>query len=253
MKIIVLLKQVPDTESNIKPQGSGINESGIKWIISPYDEYAIEEGLKQREKHSGEVIAVSLGPDRNVEALRSAYAMGVDKAIHIKVDDYQTLDSSFSSEILSSYIKSESPDLIIGGRQAIDSDNSQVLVQIAEHLQIPAISLALQVDIDGTSVKVKKEIEGGTAIVEASLPVMITAQKGLNEPRYPSMKGILTAKKKPIETKTAADLGNPKNSIEVIAIEPPAQRIPGRILEGSEPADLAAKLVKALKEEAKVI
>lgn len=253
MKIIVLLKQVPDTETNIKPQEKSISEAGIKWIISPYDEYAIEEALKQREKHTGEVIAVSVGPDRVLVALGSAYAMGVDRAVHIKVDDYQALDSTLTAELLASYIKSESPDLILGGRQAIDSDNSQVVVQIAEHLSIPHISLALKIDIEGSIVKVTRETETGSAVLESNLPIAITAQKGLNEPRYPSLKGIMAAKKKTVEAKTPADLGSPQSKIEVISIEPPQARIQGRIIEGAEPTELAGKLVKALREEAKVI
>ena len=253
MKVLVLVKQVPDTEANIKPQGSGISEGGIKWIISPYDEFAIEEGLKIREKNGGEVIAVSVGPDRVVEALRTSYAMGVDKAVHIKTDDYQTLDSYYTSTLLAEFAKSENPDVIIGGRQSIDSDSSQVVIQIAEYLGIPHMALTLKLDIDGSNARATREVEGGTAEVEAALPVAVTAQKGLNEPRYPSLKGIMTAKKKPVDVKTPADLGAPAGSIEVVSIESPPPRAEGRILEGSDPAQLAAQLVKALREEAKVI
>lgn len=253
MKIVVLVKQVPDTETNIKVGDKSINEAGIKWIISPYDEFAIEEGIRIREKSGGEVIAVSVGPDRVVDALRTAYAMGVDKAVHIKVDDFNTFDNGFTSDVLSAFAKAEGADLVIGGRQSIDTDSSQVVIQIAERMGAAHIAMALKLEIDGTNVKATKEIDGGTAEVETSLPVVVTAQKGLNEPRYPSLKGIMTAKKKPIDTKTPADLGVSEGSIEVVSLEPPPPRIAGRKLEAADAADYAAQLVKALREEAKVI
>lgn len=253
MKIVVLVKQVPDTETNIKVGDKAINETGIKWIISPYDEFAIEEGIRIREKSGGEVVAVSVGPDRVVEALRTAYAMGVDKAVHIKVDDFNTFDSSYTSNVLAAFAKAEAADLVIGGRQSIDSDSSQVAIQIAERMGAAHIAMALKVEVDGTTLKVTKEIDGGTANVESSLPVVLTAQKGLNEPRYPSLKGIMTAKKKPIDIKTPTELGVTGGSIEVVSLEPPPPRIAGRKLEAADAAGFASQLVKALREEAKVI
>jgi electron transfer flavoprotein beta subunit len=253
MKVVVLVKQVPDTETSIKLGDKSINEAGIKWIISPYDEFAIEEGIKIREKNGGEVIAVTVGPDRAQEVLRTAYAMGVDNAIHIKVDSYNTFDTAYTSELLASFISSISPDLVISGRQSIDTDSSQVGVQVAERLGWGHVSLALKLELNGTSAKVTREIEGGTAIVESSLPLVVTAQKGLNEPRYPSLKGIMTAKKKPITTKLPADLGNPETKVEVTSMEPPPARIPGRKLDAADADGFAQTLVKALREEAKVI
>ncbi len=253
MKIIVLVKQVPDTETNIKVGDKSINEAGIKWIISPYDEFAIEEGIRIREKIGGEVVAVSVGPDRVVEALRTAYAMGVDRAVHIKVDEFNTFDSGFTSEVLASFIKSENADLILGGRQSIDTDSSQVPIQIAERIGAAHIAMALKLEINGSQVKATKEIDGGTAEVEATLPLVVTAQKGLNEPRYPSLKGIMTAKKKPIETKTPADLGVSGGKVQIVSLEPPPPRIAGRKLEAADAEGYAVQLVKALREEAKVI
>lgn len=253
MKIVVLVKQVPDTETNIKVGDKSINEAGIKWIISPYDEFAIEEGIRIREKSGGEVVAVSVGPDRAVEALRTAYAMGVDKAVHIKVDDFNSFDSGFTSEVLAGFAKAENADLIIGGRQSIDSDSSQVPIQIAERMGAAHIAMALKLEINGTKVTATKEIDGGTASVESGLPAVVTAQKGLNEPRYPSLKGIMTAKKKPIETKTPADFGATGPKVEVVSLEPPPPRIAGRKLEAGDAAGYASQLVKALREEAKVI
>ncbi|MCC6274911.1 MAG: electron transfer flavoprotein subunit beta/FixA family protein [Leptospiraceae bacterium] len=253
MKVIVLVKQVPDTETSIKLGDKSINEAGIKWIISPYDEFAIEEGIKIREKSGGEVIAVSVGPDRTQEVLRTAFAMGVDKAVHIKVDAYNTFDSTYTSELIANFAKSENADVIIGGRQSIDSDSSQVTVQVAERLGIPHIILALKLEFDGGKVKATREVEGGTATVETATPVVITAQKGLNEPRYPSLKGIMSAKKKPIDVKQASDLGVGASKIEVVSLEPPPPRIPGRKLEAPDASGFAKQLVKALREEAKVI
>ena len=153
MKIVVLVKQVPDTETNIKVGDKTINEAGVKWIISPYDEFAIEEGIRIREKSGGEVIAVSVGPDRVIEALRTAYAMGVDRAVQIKVDDYNTFDSAYTSEILANFAKAEGADLVIGGRQSIDSDSSQVAIQIAERMSVAHIAMALKLEESGTTIK----------------------------------------------------------------------------------------------------
>jgi len=253
MKIVVLVKQVPDTETNIKVGDKAINETGVKWIISPYDEFAIEEGIRIREKNGGEVVAVSVGPDRVVEALRTSYAMGVDRAVQIKVDDYNTFDSAYTSEVLASFAKAENADIVIGGRQSIDSDSSQVAIQIAERMSAAHIAMALKLEITGNVIKATREIDGGTASVETSTPAVITAQKGLNEPRYPSLKGIMTAKKKPIETKTPADLGVTAGTVEVVSLEPPPPRIAGRKLEAADAAGFASQLVKALREEAKVI
>lgn len=253
MKVIVLIKQVPDTETNIKIAGTAINEAGVKWIVSPYDEFAIEEGIKLREKNSGEVIAVAVGPERVKEVLRQAYAMGVDKAVHINVPEYNTFDSAYTSELLANFIKSENPDLVIAGKQSIDTDSSQVAVQVAERLGLPHVILALNLEISGKNLKAVKEIEGGTSTVETTIPAIITAQKGLNEPRYPSLKGIMAAKKKPIDTKTAADLGVSAGSIEIVSLEPPPARIAGRKLEAGDANGFAEQLVKALREEAKVI
>ncbi|GBF48581.1 electron transfer flavoprotein subunit beta [Leptospira ryugenii] len=253
MKIVVLVKQVPDTETSIKPGDKSINESGVKWIISPYDEFAIEEGIRIREKSGGEVIAVSLGPDRVVEALRTAYAMGVDRAVHVKVDDYVTFDSTYTSELLANLIKAENADLVIGGRQSIDTDSSQVVIQIAERMNVPHVAMALKLEFDGKKVTATREIEGGTEVVETSLPLAVTAQKGLNEPRYPSLKGIMSAKKKPVEVKKPEELGATASKLEVVSLEPPPPRVAGRKLEAGDAQGFASQLVKALREEAKVI
>ncbi len=255
MKIAVLVKQVPDTETQIagKISGNRIDENGIKWIVSPFDEHAIEEALKIREQHKAEVVAISLGPDRVQEALRTAYALGVDCVIHIKDDTYNTLDVNYTSQILAACLKQENPDIILTGHIAIDSQSSMVPGMIAQILNIPNINNAIKVEISNNKAKVTREIEGGTADVEADLPVLLTATKKLNDPKYPSLKGILAAKKKQIQVVDAKSLGVNPPKIEILSIEPPPPRPPGRIIEGQSPEEKAKELVRFLREEAKVI
>ncbi len=253
MKVITLVKQVPDTETQIKINGNQINETGIKWIVSPFDEHALEEALKIREKHKAEVVAVSLGPDRVQEALRTAYALGVDRVAHIKDDSYNTLDIHYTAQILTAYLKTENPDIILTGHIAIDSQSSMVPSLVAEILGIPNVNYAIKVEIDGNKAKITREIEGGTADVEVQLPVLITATKKLNDPKYPSLKGILAAKKKQIQVIDVNSLGVNIPKIEVVSLEPPPPRPPGRIIDGESPEAKAKELVRLLREEAKVI
>jgi electron transfer flavoprotein beta subunit len=251
MKIYVLVKQVPDTETNIKVSGNAINEAGIKWIVSPFDEHALEEALRLKEKTAGTVTAVSLGPDRVVEALRTAYALGVDQAVHLKDDSYNVLDVSYAAAVLANFLKAEGADMIISGHTAIDSQSSMVPAMIAEHLGCANINNCVELTVDGQNVEAKREIEGGSARMKTTLPVVVTAAKDLNDPRYPSLKGLMAAKKKQIETREAgtADV----NKIEVLSLEMPPARPAGRIIGGDSPEAKAAELVGALKNEAKVI
>ncbi len=255
MKIAVLVKQVPDTETQISGRISGnkIDENGIKWIVSPFDEHALEEALRIREKTKAEVVAISLGPDRVQEALRTAYALGVDRVIHLKDDSYNVLDVHYAAQILAAYLKQENPDIILAGHIAIDSQSSMVPTMIAQILGIPNINNAIKVEVNNNKIKATKEIEGGTADMEVDTPVVITATKKLNEPKYPSLKGILAAKKKQIQVVQANTLGVNPPKIEIVSIEPPPPRPPGRIIEGETPEDKARELVKLLREEAKVI
>lgn len=255
MKIFVLIKQVPDTETRIKVDGSKINEAGVKWIVSPFDEHAIEEALKLREKTSGHVTAITLGPDRGVEALRTAFALGVDRAIHIKDDSFDPFDISYAAGILSVLLKKEGAEMILSGHTAIDSQSSMVPVMIAELLGCANISNAIEVHVEKDKIRCKREIEGGTAFMEAGLPVVITAAKNLNSPRYPSLKGIMSAKKKELETVAVSELseGVFASRIEVLSLTLPPERPAGRTIEGATPQEKAKELVKLLREEAKVI
>ncbi len=254
MKVVVLIKQVPDTEAKIQVSGGKIQEAGIKWIISPYDEFALEEALRIREKNGGEVVAISVGPDRVVQALRSAYALGVDKVIHIKTEKYEFLDSYKIAEVLTKALQEEGFDLILAGRQGIDSDSGQVPLLVATWLGVPAVIWAKKIELQDSKVVVTSEGEGGKLTFEVSLPALITATTGLNEPRYPSLKGIMASKKKPITTKTFADYQVEESpSLEVVEFMPPPPRPPGRIIEGETAEEKVKNLVKALHEEIKVI
>jgi electron transfer flavoprotein beta subunit len=253
MKICVLVKQVPDTETRIKVSGAGIDESGIKWIVSPFDEHALEEALRLKEKTGGEVTAVSLGPDRVVEALRTAYALGVDNAIHLKDDSYNVLDVSYAAGVLAGFLKAEGFDIILSGHIAIDSQSSMVPAMIAEALGCANINNAIELAAEDGKVTCKREIEGGTAKMESPTPVVITASKDLNDPRYPSLKGIMASKKKKIDARDADTSAAEAARIEVTSIEMPPPRPPGRIIEGDSPESKAAELTRALREEIKVL
>lgn len=255
MDILVLIKQVPDTEAKISVSGGAINEAGVaKWIISPYDEIALEEAIRIKEKSGGTVTAISVGDDSVQTSLRQAFAMGADNAIHVKTDSYQMLDSFGIAEALIKATEGKEYKAILAGRQGSDSDNGQVPLIIATLKDWGVVPFAKKVEIKDDKAIIECEAEGGDAVYESSLPVVITANAGLNEPRYPSLKGIMASKKKPIETKNLSDLGVSGDSrIEVVAFEPPPPRPDGRIIDAAEPEDKAKELVKALHEEIKAI
>src|SRR5690349_16767582 len=218
MKIVVAIKQVPDTATQVKISGDpkAIDTTGITWIVSPYDEFAIEEALRIKEKRGqGEVVAVSLGPDRVKEALRSCLAMGCDRAIHLNDPAWADADTLTTARALAAVIKQESPQLVLTGRQAIDDDMGAVTAQLAEVLGWPSAYWIMEetIDADGKTVRAARQVEGGLEIFDVPLPAVLAAQKGLNEPRYPTLKGIMGAKKKEIKDVKASDLG--------VAAQPP--------------------------------
>ena len=256
MNIVACVKQVPDTETliKVKPDGSGIDETGIKWVMNPYDEYGVEEALKLKEKFGGDVTIVSLGPARALETVRTALAMGADKAIHINDPAFEGADAYNIAAALAAAIKGIPYDIIFCGQRAIDDDAGQVGSVLAEFLGIPQITIVTKVDVEGASIKAVRPIEGAQLLIESSLPCVVTTQKGLNEPRYASLPGIMKAKKKPVDVKDAAGLGitvAPKAKIAKTL--PPPARPPGKIICGEEPAEKARELAKLLREEAKVI
>ena len=264
MNIIVCLKQVPDTESQIKigPDAKSIQEDDIKWVMNPYDEFGVEEALLLKEKFGGEVTVVGLGPSRVTESIRTALAMGADKGVLINDPALEGSDTIATAKALAAVIKDLPHDLIFAGQRGVDDDNGLVGAALAEFLGIPQISLAVKVEVaeDGQSLKANRPIEGQTLVIETGLPALITAQKGLNEPRYASLPGIMKAKKKPLEEKTLADLGldagevgEGAQNLKVQELTPPPQREAGKMVEGESPEDKAAELARLLHEEAKVI
>jgi len=256
MKIGVLLKQVPDTETKIKirPDGKGIEEADIKWIINPYDEYAVEEALRLKDKKGGEVVIVSAGPARAVEAIRQALAMGADRGIHIDTTGTD-LDSYTTSVVLSNAVKNESFDIVFAGKQAVDYDCAQVAIGVAEKLSWPHVTPVEKFSLtDDKTVLVQRPVAGGTKeMIEVKLPAVIGCEKGLNEPRYASLPGIMKAKTKPVAALKAADLlGGEKPRLAISGYMLPPERKAGKIIPG-EPEEAAAELVRLLREEAKVI
>ena len=257
MNIVACVKQVPDTEAQIKVKGdgSGIDEGGIKWVMNPYDEFGVEEALKLKEKLGGEVTIVSVGPARAMETIRTALAMGAEKGIHIDDPALYTADAYATAEALAAAIKGAPYDIVFCGQRAIDDDSGQVGSILAELLGIPQVTMVTKLEIDGTAVKASRPIEGATMVVGTSLPCVITATKGLNEPRYASLPGIMKAKKKPVDVKNAAALSvSGESKSKVGKFTPPPARAAGKIICADDtPEGKAAELVKLLREEAKVI
>lgn len=248
MRIAVCINHVPDTEARIKiaSDGKTVDTKGLNFIMCPYDEIAVEQGLKLKEKFGGEVFAISLGSDANKETLRKALAMGVDKAVLIKNDS--AIDSFIVADNLKRYLKELNPDVILFGKQSIDYDNAQVPVLVAEMLELPAITVVVKLEIDGTNVVCEREIEGGHEKVVSRLPIVLSVQKGLCEPRYPTLKGIMASKSKPIEEKQYEPV---QPMVETLALKMPPSKAVGKIVGN----DISAvkELVRLLHEEAKVI
>lgn len=250
MKIAVCVSHVPDTATRIKiaADRKSIDPAGVTYILNPYDEFAIEEALKIKEKLGSDtlVYAISVGNDANKETIRKALAMGVDEGILLKVDSPR--DSFGIAKALSEEIKSLGCEIVLLGKQSVDFDNSITGQVTAELLNYNCIPVVVNLTLEGNKVIAEREIEGGREIVEGELPIVITAQKGLNEPRYASLKGIMAAKKKNIIEKPAADYNM---LTETIDMSLPASKQAGRIL-GTD-SSAVPELVKLLREEAKVI
>ena len=248
MKIAVCVSHVPDTATKIKisPDEKTIDSSGVTYIINPYDEFAVEEALKTKEKFDCEVVAISVGSGNNKETIRKALAMGVDKGVLLK--DENTRDSFAVAKALADEIKSQGCDLVFMGKQSVDYDNSIVGQLTAELLDYSCITVVVDFKIENDKIVAESEIEGGKEVVETHLPAVITTQKGLNEPRYASLKGIMAAKKKVIEEKPAAASDN---LTEVLKLKKPPIKQPGRIL-GTD-SSAVPELVKLLREEAKIL
>ena len=260
MRIVVCVKQVPDTETRVKVAASGraISEAEVaNWIVSPYDEFALEGALRLKEAKGGDVVLVTLGPERAQSALRTGLAMGADSAVHVKDPALDGTDTLGTARALAAAIKTLAPvDLVLCGQQGVGGDHSQVPGMLAELLDLPQVTVAVKIEVGDGRATVEREIEGGRETWETPLPAVVSAQKGLNEPRYASLKGIMAAKKKPIQVFDLAGLGldaaavAPK--VSVTTMELPPVRPPVRMVVGDAETQ-AKELIRLLHEEAKVI
>lgn len=257
VNIYVLLKRTFDTEEKITLSNGKINEDGAEFIINPYDEYAVEEAIQVRDAQGGEVTVISVGTEEAEKQLRTALAMGADKAVLINIeDDIENGDQFTTAKIIGEYLKDKNADLIIAGNVAIDGGSGQVGPRVAEILGIPYITTITKLDIENGNVSVIRDVEGDSETIEASLPLLVTAQQGLNEPRYPSLPGIMKAKKKPLEELELDDLDLEEDDVEAktktIEIYLPAKKEAGKVLDGEISAQVT-ELAQLLRSEAKVI
>ncbi|MCM3291270.1 electron transfer flavoprotein subunit beta/FixA family protein [Paenibacillus sp. MER 180] len=252
MNIIVLVKQTFDTEEKIITEGGKIAEDGVKFVLNPYDEYAVEQAIRIRDDQGGKVIVVSAGPERTSEALRTALAMGADEAVLLN-DERIGSDEHAVAHALHAFVGTESYDLILGGNFSVDNGSGQVAVRLAKLLGIPHVSSITKLEIADARAVCSRDAEGDTEVVEVPLPALFTAQQGLNDPRYPSLQGIMKAKKKPFRELTLDDFGV---SVEARTAQAelflPPQRQAGKLLAG-EPAAQVQELFRLLRTEAKVV
>jgi electron transfer flavoprotein beta subunit len=248
LKIAVCLKQVPSTDTRVKVSADGkrLDPAGVTQVINPYDEYALEEALRLKEAQGGEVVVCSVGGAGVVSALRNALAIGADSAVLLKTEGEP--DSLGVARLLAAELAGQGYDLVLFGKQAVDDDAAQVPAMVAELMQLPCATVAVKLEIAGGRATAAREIEGGVETVEMALPAVVAAQKGLNEPRYASLKGIMAAKKKPIAEKAVAA---PAPVVETVTLTLPPARPAGRIV--GEGAAAVPDLVRALREEAKVL
>jgi len=259
MKIAVCVKQVPDSETRINLSGpvTELDQSSFTRVLNPYDAYAVEEAVRIKEAREGvEITAITVGPDTVKETLKKdCLAVGCDKAVIINDPALTGADPAAVATVLTAALKRDQFDLVLFGIKAIDDDAAQVGVMVAEQLGIGHVSTITKLELGDGSLKAEREIEGGKEIVEASLPCALTCQKGLNEPRLPSLPNIMKAGMKPMETVTCADLGVevPANLVTVKQYAPPPPRGECKLIEADDPAAAARELARLLNEEAKVI
>ena len=250
MKIAVCLKRVPDTETRVRiaAGGASIDETGVKFVLNPYDEFAVEEALRRKEQAgAGEVVAISLGPDAAQETIRSALAMGVDRGVLLKADQIPA-DALAVAKALAAELRDGGYDLVLCGKIAADDYNNAVGTMVAELLGMSSVTAAASLTIADGRFTAEREVEGGVEVVTGALPAVVTCEKGLNTPRYPALKGIMAAKKKPIEVKAAA---LPAAKATVTTLTLPPDRKEGRIV--GEGPDAVGELVRLLRQEAKVL
>jgi electron transfer flavoprotein beta subunit len=262
MNIVVCVKQVPDTETKIRVQDGRVDHSETKYVVNPYDEYAIEEGLRIKERMGeGTITLVSMGPERAKDALKSGLAVGAEEAIHLVDEAFEGSDPYATALILSKALQKLDYDIIFCGKQGVDEDHAQVGIILAELLGIPHVSVVTKLEIsdDGKSILAHREVEGGHEVVEAPLPAVITAQKGLNEPRYASIKGIMAVKKKVIPEWNAEEIDVEASSVGLdaakvsfVEVSLPLERESGKVF-AEDPVQDAIKVAHLLRDEAKIL
>ncbi|OGF62243.1 MAG: hypothetical protein A2Y62_14040 [Candidatus Fischerbacteria bacterium RBG_13_37_8] len=262
MELIICIKQVPDTAAKIKigSNGKSIDLTDVDLVVSPFDEYAVEEALRIKEAKGGKTTVITFGPERASQALRQCLAMGIDDAIHVKCDEFETSDSLVTASILAAAIKTLPFDMVLFGKQGVGRDNAQVPAMVAELLNLPQVVVVTKFElISENKALAQYEVEGGVAVNEIMLPAVISAEKGLNEPRYPTLKGIMASKKKPIKEMTINDLGftleqvgEAGSKVVFRKLMPPPARPEGKVITG-EPKEAVAQLIDLLRNEAKLL
>ena len=259
MKIVVCLKQVPARDSLLRVNSAAtwIQEADLGFEINEPDIYALEEGLRLKEKHAGEVVICCLGPARAQQAIKEALAKGADRALHLDDPAFESLDAYGVGLAMSRAIQKEQADLVLSGLQSDDLGFAQTGVILAELLGLPYSTIIMEIQVDGGTLKVKRELEGGWfQWIEMPLPALLTIQSGINKPRYATLKGIMTAKSKPIRKLTATDLGLSPADLaprqRVLRVYAPAKTSQTQFLQGS-PKEISARLVDKLRNEARVI
>ncbi len=250
MKVLVTIKPVPNPDEKVKirPDGTGIVLDNVKMVVNPFCEIAVEEALRIKERQGGEVVVVTVGPREGEQQVRTALAMGADRAVLVEAE--KGLDSLAVGKLLAVVVREEKPDLVLMGKQAVDDDNNQVGQILAAVLSWPQATFAskLEFPADGKRARVTREVDGGLETIEVPLPAVVTTDLRLNEPRYASLPGIMKAKKKELKTIAAASLGvETAPRVRLVSLAPPKERAGGRRV-----ADVA-ELVAKLKNEAKVL
>lgn len=264
MKILAIVRQVPDSTTNIKIRGDGqdIERAGVKMVVNPFDEFAIEQAvqLKEQRQDVEGVAALIIGEAKAAEALRTALAVGCDEGIHLQDEAFAALDELQTAALIASVARAGGYQLILIGKQEIDLDSGQLGPALAEGLDWPHVGAAVKLEIadDGQSLVAHRRIEGAEEVVALPLPALVTCDKGLCEMRYPSLPNLMKAKKKPVKTLGAGDVSDLANVTGAVGgaqlhdLQPPPERPPGKLIE-AEPEDAAQQLVQLLREEAKVI
>ena len=259
MEIVVLIKRVPDTASliQINADGNGIQEENLKWVLNPYDEIAVEEAIQLRDAHGGKVTVMSVGPKKTEEIILTSLAMGADEGIRIDDSDLPTSDSLSTAKVLAAALGRLSYDLILCGMRGVDYDHYQTGAAVAELLKIPQVTQIINLEVGDGKLTCQQMIEGGSVEIETDLPALLTAQRGLNVPRYASLPGIMKAKKKPIHVKTLEEIGLKPGDVapksKMVTISLPAQREAAQMIDGDSDGQKAAALAKILHEDIKAI